>query len=241
MVQMKRSSGFTLIELLVVIAIIAILAAILFPVFAKARQKAQQSTCLSNVKELTLSALMYCSDYDEKEPFPYVAAPYFSPAQSWGGPTGGPGNAGGAINPYVKNQSIWLCPSDPKAPTGSATYVNGATSYCMNFGYAGFTFAGASSPNQGNVPIDRYSYPAQKMWIADCNLGNAAAFYLGNGAAVCNTYVGSWHNNGANMSFEDGHATWMAQAAVPLGVWPLPFVDPVACAFWTGMDPPGSQ
>src|SRR5881392_304418 len=65
MKAMRRKSGFTLIELLVVIAIIAILAAILFPVFAQAREAARKTSCLSNVKQFTLSALMYLQDYDE--------------------------------------------------------------------------------------------------------------------------------------------------------------------------------
>jgi prepilin-type N-terminal cleavage/methylation domain-containing protein len=69
--------GFTLIELLVVIAIIAILAAILFPVFAKAREKARQTSCLSNEKEIALAILMYTQDYDEKFPIYMVAADYF--------------------------------------------------------------------------------------------------------------------------------------------------------------------
>jgi prepilin-type N-terminal cleavage/methylation domain-containing protein len=66
-----KTRGFTLIELLVVIAIIAILAAILFPVFARAREKARQTSCLSNVKQLTLGILMYAQDYDERLPFGY--------------------------------------------------------------------------------------------------------------------------------------------------------------------------
>jgi prepilin-type N-terminal cleavage/methylation domain-containing protein len=65
----RTAKGFTLIELLVVIAIIAILAAILFPVFARAREKARQSSCLSNVKQITLGTQMYVQDYDEKFPF----------------------------------------------------------------------------------------------------------------------------------------------------------------------------
>jgi len=72
---MKRSrNGFTLIELLVVIAIIAILAAILFPVFARAREKARQTSCLSNLKQLSLAILMYAEDYDET--LPYYQRPF---------------------------------------------------------------------------------------------------------------------------------------------------------------------
>nr|MBP8953256.1 prepilin-type N-terminal cleavage/methylation domain-containing protein [Armatimonadota bacterium] len=61
---MRRTSGFTLIELLVVIAIIAILAAILFPVFARAREKARQASCQSNIKQIMLACIMYKTDYD---------------------------------------------------------------------------------------------------------------------------------------------------------------------------------
>lgn len=97
---MKRTA-FTLIELLVVIAIIAVLAAILFPVFAKAREKARQTSCLSNNKQLTLAVLMYAQDYDETLP-----------------PTAVPGTAGKVILwpdqliSYVKNTQIRFCPSD---------------------------------------------------------------------------------------------------------------------------------
>jgi prepilin-type N-terminal cleavage/methylation domain-containing protein len=90
--------GFTLIELLVVIAIIAILAAILFPVFAKAREKARQTSCLSNTKQLCLSFLMYVQDYDEVFPG-RVMAP--TPAVSWVA----------LIYPYTKNSQLFRCPS----------------------------------------------------------------------------------------------------------------------------------
>jgi prepilin-type N-terminal cleavage/methylation domain-containing protein/prepilin-type processing-associated H-X9-DG protein len=103
MIGMSRTrSGFTLIELLVVIAIIAILAAILFPVFARARAKAQQNSCLSNVKQLSLGFLMYASDNNDLMP-PWSMS-------CWAA----------LIQPYIKNSQIYRCPSNPMV-TGSAT------------------------------------------------------------------------------------------------------------------------
>ena len=100
--------GFTLIELLVVIAIIAILAAILFPVFAKAREKARQSSCLSNVKQLSLAYLQYAQDYDERLPESYWTTGIPASARLWGtsymlGTE--------LVYPYVKNIQVYVCPS----------------------------------------------------------------------------------------------------------------------------------
>jgi len=107
-----RKKGFTLIELLVVIAIIAILAAILFPVFARAREKARQTSCLSNVKQIALAALMYAGDWDETMPCGYGgtladslwAAPYAPFAVR--------------LMPYVKSVKLFQCPSYKNPSTG---------------------------------------------------------------------------------------------------------------------------
>ena len=104
---MSNRRGFTLIELLVVIAIIAILAAILFPVFAKAREQARKISCLSNLKQLGIASNMYLQDYDEQ----------FASGENWHGTTPQVdanfflGNRFQLV-PYIKNEKVWLCPSD---------------------------------------------------------------------------------------------------------------------------------
>jgi prepilin-type N-terminal cleavage/methylation domain-containing protein/prepilin-type processing-associated H-X9-DG protein len=108
--QGSKRGGFTLIELLVVIAIIAILAAILFPVFAKAREKARQISCLSNLKQLGLGIMQYTQDYSETMPY--------------NGRNGGNSGWAGLIYPYVKSTGVYHCPDDP---TPSTTYTNPTT------------------------------------------------------------------------------------------------------------------
>ncbi len=116
----KRSlSGFTLIELLVVIAIIAILAAILFPVFSQAREKARQTSCISNNKQVGLGLLMYSEDYDESLP-----NGIYQPGLGWMG----------SCSPYMKNTQVFHCPDDPTqnmAPT-MMMYAMEAGSYVYN-------------------------------------------------------------------------------------------------------------
>lgn len=106
----RKSSGFTLIELLVVIAIIALLAAILFPVFARARENARRSSCQSNLKQIGISMIQYTQDYDESLPSIF-----------YGGTNGTRWFQ--VINPYLKSSQVLLCPSDVKNPADNVSYA----------------------------------------------------------------------------------------------------------------------
>jgi len=125
---MRRRLGFTLIELLVVIAIIAILAAILFPVFSRAREKARQASCQSNVRQITLAIAMYAQDYDET----------YCMAWMWGPSLAAPdGKWYTAIMPYMKNTDLLRCPSrrDIQSHTRGYTWNAHGSSAVNGFGY----------------------------------------------------------------------------------------------------------
>ncbi len=146
--------GFTLIELLVVIAIIAILAAILFPVFASAREKARQTTCTSNLKQLGLAFLQYEQDYDE----------YFEPGTA--GPSGT--NYGGRgwcypIYSYVKSTAVYTCPDDLfVSPNPSATVA----SYFCNEWLAGYNGSGTSQ--YPPIVASQVTSPSLTVELAEC-------------------------------------------------------------------------
>jgi len=215
--------GFTLIELLVVIAIIAILAAILFPVFARAREKARQTTCLSNVKETMLGALMYAQDYDEM--MNRLANSNCLPSYIL--PNGSTYTAGTMLwhtmlFPYTKNFQIWDCPSTAAGYTGN---------------YTGGGDYGISSLGAGQA-LGNFVSPAECMFFADSGGGDAYnidgddadALPVGDGHEIP-----ARHNEGANCGFIDGHAKWMSQSSIPQRV------SPYNSKFWnptyTGSNP----
>jgi prepilin-type N-terminal cleavage/methylation domain-containing protein/prepilin-type processing-associated H-X9-DG protein len=185
--------GFTLIELLVVIAIIAILAAILFPVFAKAREKARQTSCLNNVKQLALSIIQYCQDYDER--YPFSSGGYENTSIKWWD----------RIYPYVKNNQIYSCPSASGAGAGKVTY-----NYNTDLAYYGDT--PSTIHTLGDV-----IYPAQTIMTTERTTCPAS---LGSTALCCwamrdwpttAAMWGEWelpHNGGCNLALADGHAKW---------------------------------
>ncbi len=203
----RSRTGFTLIELLVVIAIIAILAAILFPVFARAREKARQASCLSNVKQLALSALMYVQDYDERMIYGRLPSwgsgpPYFSFIQF--------------INPYVKNSQVFDCPSQSSK---SAVTYNGSRSYPFNMLMFGQALATIKSPAEtvmlGDGTVNTYNgvwdmYNPSRGRRLDRVDGTEYATW-GSGTtqswSQCNFCEG--HNATGNVAFVDGHAKAM--------------------------------
>jgi prepilin-type N-terminal cleavage/methylation domain-containing protein/prepilin-type processing-associated H-X9-DG protein len=233
----SRREGFTLIELLVVIAIIAILAAILFPVFAQARAKARQATCTSNLKQLGTGLLMYAQDYDET--FPHVPSNNASvnTGVDWGANTWVYNDIYVILQPYVKNFKVFYCP-DRRRMVPDAFFQSNAKNEVWGYGYhwsSGYGAEGNKNSlwNRGDGcvgprktvggatflpgnPISVVAQPATFPIMGDTadtprqTLHTACYDIREKPFSGWNTDLpnGGRHQNGNNFVFADGHVKW---------------------------------
>jgi prepilin-type N-terminal cleavage/methylation domain-containing protein/prepilin-type processing-associated H-X9-DG protein len=206
---MKRGqrSGFTLIELLVVIAIIAILAAILFPVFAQAREKARQTTCLSNLRQVGLGLHMYAQDYDEVLPTSVDVGNFADPKA--------PTNFLGALIPYIKSTGIFVCPSSIDANTvykGSGCTQISCSSLHGNAAVMGRSMSVIPNPAD-IIYLDENRFRWNVAWLrpalTDPKKGRYMYWHWDQGPEKIEQY-NNVHSNGANLVFVDGHAKYKA-------------------------------
>ena len=208
----KQYRGFTLIELLVVIAIISILAAILFPVFARARENARRASCQSNLKQIGLGVMQYTQDYDEK-----------FPQYNWGGSTTPLGHGGWAntLQPYLKSVQIFQCPSEPTGAVGMG--VTGFADYNYNL-FLGWNGAYGSITGQAAL-----TQPTLTVMLADYNANSGYSWFTGVysgssgsncGTTTCTAGLATFpapaaqrHLDGQNYIFTDGHVKWYKGAS----------------------------
>jgi prepilin-type N-terminal cleavage/methylation domain-containing protein len=235
----QRHSGFTLIELLVVIAIIAILAAILFPVFARAREQARKASCLSNLRQIGTGILMYAQDYDETLPPPRVGTEGTLTHFGWAD----------LVFPYVKNVKVFDCPSEPtfrmtmntkvvpnrffitlggSGSTANNDAVTGEplTDRDYNYGVNGFSTVNFEGPFLSTYRrLPSIPAPAEVIGIADSRRGSPYLISDSAGAFLWDVLEAQVNGrrhagtssandiNSLNLMFMDGHSKFMTVRA----------------------------
>lgn len=212
LIATKKSSlqAFTLIELLVVIAIIAILAAILFPVFGRARENARRGACLSNEKQIGLGLMQYTQDYDEI--YPVQTDPngfvdnYANSANCWIT----------RIQPYVKSWKVFRCPSATDVTTNANLLPKGNSD--TNYQVNGLLVANAVGSN--GIHVAAVTAPSEIIWSHELSIATSRAnvrpvwqssawkFWSGP------LYFNEHHFEGGNLLFADGHAKWRKKSQI---------------------------
>ncbi|MDR3708862.1 MAG: DUF1559 domain-containing protein [Capsulimonadaceae bacterium] len=228
-----NAKAFTLIELLVVIAIIAILAAILFPVFATAREKARQTSCASNNKQIGIAILQYAQDYDEMLPCASAGGGH---GQGWAAP----------VYAYVKSKAVFQCADDltvsdgGTAPEISAGLIPIVISYALNVNFFYNVNNGVSNAANGSpapIPLSKLQSPSIIVMFSEVK-GNESTLALSNGWSETDdpssngiaadtmgrTATGftlgtdyARHSGGANYLAADGHVKWLRPTLVATG------------------------
>lgn len=215
-----RRDGFTLIELLVVVAIIAILAAILFPVFAQAREKARQSVCLSNEKQMGSALMMYTQDYDQRLPGDVLGYPAIYPTAPPNQQRSSHTTWELLLQPYVKNLQIFLCPShEPHGWIPWQTWWNPKPRVMNDYG---LNYTLVHPPEPPTYPrnlsgdLDGVPYPAETLLAVD--LKSSYKLYMFTPWYNPSRYPQripelQTHHGGANFVYCDGHARWIQSSS----------------------------
>jgi prepilin-type N-terminal cleavage/methylation domain-containing protein/prepilin-type processing-associated H-X9-DG protein len=215
--------GFTLIELLVVIAIIAVIAAMLFPVFSKTRAKARQTSCASNLRQLSIAVSAYTQDYDESLPFlAYNDRDHLG--EDWQT----------ATKAYVKSAALWQCPD-------ASEYSRDGT-YCRSFGLpymlepSGYSYnetaAASTAPGQIDPDGPTNGKAFAPAYLAQCGHPSQTLLFMDKGYGALFTPWTQWqmrvqtacaaedksvpgpHQEGKNVAFADGHVRWLKGSAI---------------------------